>query len=297
MNDREAGPLDSDSGVHFGGAVAQTHDEVMRAWEARHGARQRIIANEVASKRDDVRAFRATYLPDGLLPSIPNVIRDWLDARVAEAENVDPDWDKGRTILGSRSETLSVSMGTPADGEPYFRSVPPVLAPGALVQLSRDLGREFGWTTSTAARWVIVRDAIPQTGASPISPNLSESDGLDADGRPWNTWLTFRVPLSFPASRLLREFENAQRLYGEGVSPRPTSPENVALVLFCVDHNDGRRSWLDVLKLWNEQHPEARFEETRKGVHIFAKTVRKTYRAIMGDQLPFAWRTTESDSD
>ena len=284
-----------------GSSVASTHDEVMEAWTATMRVRHAILAHEVAARRPDVIAFRETYLPDGLIDPADDVVGAWIaceivrsDAFEGDVQPHDPRYRKTLVGLGSDRDESGRLMPVPIviamESDVFETRSRPYLAMGDLSKTAEALRAEFGWTSASAARWLIARDAIPDLPT--IRAGLEfRSSKSEADPR-WSANIQITVPIDFPPSRLQREFERIQREYADIYAfdvpaGKPASISNLRRTLFAVQHNDGR-TWSEVVEAWNEAHVAEAIPLGGEEARTFAGTVRRTYKNIM--DRPIEWK-------
>jgi len=287
----------------------QSHDEIMNAWRLTISARHAILGLEEATQMPEVADFRRQWLAGGrLLDRSDRVVEAWLKAQVARANDaaretselaLNQERGRGvkRTIIGSAVEALKnrliVAM---TDGPDFEEIVPPLLACGALLNVSTHLHKIFGWTRSSAARWLIAQSAIPEIPDFRAAIWQTDRHPPEGAGPRWFETVTIQVPIDFPPSRLAREFEQFQKSYdGEFIFPipaaRPAAAANMKKCIFAIQRNDGKHTWKDVVREWNLAYPSDQQEITRKGIHLFAKSVRQTYQALMGPNRSLKWKT------
>lgn len=291
--------------------MSESESDVRAAWERTLAVRQAILGYEEAARLPEVVAFRRKHFPNGkLLSGSDRVVRRWLNSLVSESggEVLGLDlptvsWEEAAEILKdtrpepdrprapSRNEALLVAQ---TKTDTFRKWVHRRTVAGELAELSLKLSLEFGWTSSSVARWLIVRDARPE--AENASLQLGKPECSPHEGGPpyWSMAVNLTVPIDYPPSRLAREFAALQEAIGESFAFRvpaskPASAIALERCLRAVALNDGEHTWRQVVEAWNAEHPEDAFELDREGIHLFAKSVRQTYKAVMAPRT-FEWK-------
>ena len=99
------------------------------------------------------------------------------------------------------------------------------------------------------------------------------------------------VSLDTPPARLEEEFREIRDHHDRAWSPprKPITEWNLRAAVFATRLNDGR-AWGDVVDAWNTSVEEAswQYEDSIEGAHLFGKTVRRTYKALVGE--PMKWK-------
>ena len=295
-------------------------------WDITLSIRAALVGVAKAQDVEPVRRFRAEHLPKGLLPANPEAVKTWLGTRAREANALKrPPRQRAESRLGL--EALADLVGKLADLHPHGPRVPnirepmaaldlpvegvwkdrmvggydmrpdlgvtarPFLAIGELFWLGIHLENEFGWRADSARAWVISEGAIPWIRAVNV-------DHFASGQRPatW-TYLRHRVvidaAIGLPVARVGEVFASFQSARARDVHyprlARPLAPAILEATLFAVERNDGR-AWEDVLEDWNARtvEPGFRYEPGREGTRRFAKDVRRTYKALIGE--PLRWQ-------
>ncbi len=292
-------------------------------WDITLSIRAALVGIAKAQHLEAVRRFRAEYLPTGLLPADPEAVTSWIEARAREANALKrpprrrPEARLGLEALAGLVRELSelhrnvprvpsasepmTALDLPVEG--VWKEGPvgsydmrpdlgvtarPVLAVGELFWLGIHLENEFGWRADSARAWVISEGAIPWIRAVNV-------DHFASGQRPatW-TYLRHRVvidaAIELPVARVGEVFASLQSARPRDVHyphlARPLAPAILEATLFAAERNDGR-AWEDVLEEWNARtvEPGFRYELGREGTRRFAKDVRRTYKALIGETL------------
>lgn len=253
-----------------------------------------IQAHEEAQHRDDVRAFRARHLPDGLLRRDAEVLTRWI-AALPQPEGTEAT-RLGFPPLGGTIE-IDTPTATGVEARTYLARQRDGDTARELVQVAHSLSTDFGWWPSSAAAWLIMKDMPP---AHPeVTVRLVDYFGNSANLQPTDQrrdlWIRIMAPLDTPPTFLLREIvriqEAASSFYAYPVpsTTRPYRESTLEAVRFALSRNDGR-GWVDVLREWNNHHPESEFELSADGAAEFGKNVRRCYQQVMGRKLEWARR-------
>lgn len=276
-------------------------------------ARAAIIGHEVAQHLESVELFRR-HFKDGLLPPDEKKISAWLDREAQRGNALKPS-------SGDPAEALGLSGLATAMRQPHRRMAPnrvpdPIAYPkvklllevasrhersliwvkevmpygvlGELYWLGLYLQGEFGWEPNYARGWAISRDAYPIV--FPIKVRHRTPPVVEAPNA-YRHRILLDVAVDIPPARLEQEFRDIQSNVKTkwALPAKPIAEWNLRATVFAVWRNDGR-AWGDVVDAWNESVKESswKYEDSVEGAHLFGKTVRRTYRALIGK--PMKWK-------
>lgn len=278
-------------------------------------ARAAILGHEEVQHLDRVQHFRR-HVPDDLLSADARTVRTWIAKASEEAEQSSIRRDPAKEL---DLEDLAAAMRQPhlgrtprvvpdpanAPDEPVRLSIyvqlagrafampafeiQPYGALGELFWIGVFLQSEYGWEPAFARGWALVRGAWPVVEPVKIRSYSSEM-AHPPDAHRHRVLLD--VSLDTPPARLEQEFREIRDHHYERawLPPRkPIAEWNLRATVFATRLNDGR-AWGDVVDAWNASVKESswRYEDSVEGAHLFGKTVRRTYRALIGK--PMKWK-------
>lgn len=209
----------------------------------------REFLHALASRRQDVRDFRAEVLEGGLLASaaLPGWLRTRSD-RPRRGKVVDylPDWAGGPLI--------------------------PVRTGGILERLCGFADRlhdDFvGWSRGDAIRFLL-------TGAVVGAPSLVK-DGLERTGH-----LVFSVNPLLSPRELAEEYARIRRsVFGSRIKRlRRQKLKAIRLALFHAQRLDSETTWKERLLEWNRMHPRDRYDP-EEGVPNFWRDTKEAFKRL-----------------
>lgn len=215
----------------------------------------RRLQARAASRLPEVQAWRAQWLPDGLLA--PEQVESFLRQ---------PQQRALRWVLRSR----------PGDKPPTPESRPPADAEvvevssewepqASLHRLAERVAARLGWAEWAAAHWVLTGD-LPQQGAIIVRRESVLPGALDkrraADSPMPPAMFTVLVVPRFATPQMVADLLRSLRSV-RGSRTRALSPQTAALLEHVAEHGDGRESW----KLWRrKRHSPRLFKHWRQAV-------------------------------
>lgn len=277
----------------------------LRAW---------IQAREHAARRPDVVEFRTRHLPEGkTLPVDEAALLDWfitvseipvVEPPVDESPPLTPRWLRAlaaqRPASGLLTMTYSIWIDVPGrdPGSEAMEFQIPGQGDHPLIQLrslAATLAEFYGWEEPSAAAWVLMDGYNPRPQG--VSVWLERRPDLDVDQAADHSieFLSLRVraPADTPPHLILYEIQRVQDeiagkyRYPVPSSARPYQDGTLEAVRFALARNDGR-SWLEIVREWNEGHPDSEFPATVDGATMLGTVVRRCYQQVMGRKLEWA---------
>lgn len=247
----------------------------------------------LASKDDEVIAFRNKHLPDGLLKQ--DQVEEWISRIVEEEGRGDriAEVPIPRTLLRGTSDLRIrdlirilrhlppeqpvggcdnyLAFGVPEDR--YQRLVPVSGAgkTGALKRVAAKLGRDFGWQEGLAVVFVL-------TGAVPIPwiATLSVEGPIGGSSRVIRIDVDARCAPQRLAAEFARVREKALGVEKGGRYKPITSERSMHLALFHVESPEG--TWRERMECWNKEHSQLAYSDKR----TFKHHVESAYRRVAG---------------
>lgn len=237
--------------------------------DARAEALAEILALD-AERRPAIQDFRKRALRGRTLASWERAVR-WIEQRAA-TERATAGGDRPPVLLAfARPDREHVDHVPARPGSELAR----------LRELSRDLFQAYGWQEARAPIFVLAG----------IVPPLPLATAEVTQRRAFPAASTISITARPGASvREIRDLYAVVR--AELIGPKRRRPRlregRPDLAVFAARYNDGR-SWLELLKEWNRQHPTRRRDEADP--QTFARDCRQAYERVTGQ--PLLWRQTE----
>lgn len=163
---------------------------------------------------------------------------------------------------------------------------------GRLKRVARDLMREFPpWTEADAVQFVL-------TGEMPL-PLLANVTIRRHGHLPATNSIVIEVNPRVSPQEVVKLYQDARggrsRSIGKaGKEGERTREHRLKLGLFADAHNDGKRTWPEVMAAWNAENPK---KEHYSEPRLFANACRAGYQAITGTRLAWGRRGSEELSE
>ncbi|MGQ9663141.1 MAG: hypothetical protein ACUVWX_12505 [Kiritimatiellia bacterium] len=218
-----------------------------------HAIRQLHAA--AAASDPSVAAWRARWLPDGLIPAEEEALRQFLSRREPIEEWVLRGPRDNPTLIEYRSVT-----------EPH----------DSLDRLAESLAKRYGWEKQAAIFWVL-------TGILPEHTVLNASFNIYAGGRgldPPYAYLRLSVPLLLSPREVADHLRRIRKSFGRRT--RAVSRSTATLLKHVAQHGDSEASW----RLFRKSHRGFR------AYWIFRQALNRAWRVLVqASTLPLAIRS------
>lgn len=238
-----------------------SHDQE-RAW-----ALSRLVARH-AQEDDQVSAFRARHLPDGLVPW--SSLEGWLQGQLANQGSFTRDvtaplpfgteivHENGRNRLvppldelhgyGLTARLLPYAL----PGDTWIQNV--AVAAGSVLdqlrELSQSLASSFAWQPAQASVFVVC-GVTPFI--APVRTSVSTVKTRNSYDVPWARRIKLDIDSAATPEQVVRAFR-AARAELDMPQQRSMSAKHLSLAVFAgIDHED--LSWQERHRLWNERFP------------------------------------------
>jgi hypothetical protein len=232
-------------------------------------ALSQLVARRAANDRDVV-AFRAAYLPDGLVAWAE--VEGWIDRqadrdgeRTSDVSFTIPpgtavEWDGplprfdppiAAVTTGVHFSGRLLAYAMPGDGGVRRRTVTAGGALDRLGRLSETLTANFGWQPAQASVFVLtgIPPMIPAVRAEVPAVKVRYDFELD-----WARRITLDVDPGASTQEVVEAFERARAEYHHA-GRRRTSVKHLRLAAFTgAEHVD--KPWAERFRLWNERFPD-----------------------------------------
>jgi hypothetical protein len=224
------------------------------------------LAAEAAAGDEEILRFRQRFL-ERAIPMSADEAEAYLELPVARrGRNRGDSADIPLEVLDYQnvriSHTLHVWRDSPLD---------------ELRRLAASLAESYPWQPAQAAAFVL-EGLIPR--ATPFMLRFRQPMH---EGRPRRAKLVMEVDVWMPAERVLHAYRDLQRRVLPGHN-RPISRRSIDLVTFVQRHRPA--TWPEILELWNNEHPTARYSDYRRIHHAYARASRSLlfprYRTYLG---------------
>jgi hypothetical protein len=238
-----------------------------------------------AERDEQVRAFRVRVLGGQLLAADDETVAQWFLAHVLGTRRPRgyihaPHWPSPQwpALRPSRIEVEDAVAGH-IKGEPQ-------IVPGSLADNELDfllclvvlLQWRYGWGDGGEVERFLLCGERPQLAL--LSGHFQEGERFG--GR--SAYITIYANQAVSPRALARFYASYRALLAERRQlprrSRDFAPRTVELALHVARSNDGRL-WADMMALWNEEHPDDAFIDSRG----FAQASHAAYRTIAGEEL------------